>query len=379
MTPVAAAPTRPTNCAKFVGRTVSTSVLAALLLAQPQPGFAQHAAGRLSVTEVWVADGYTRLEGLTRVAGAAESRLGTVWITSARPARLLVVDPSGDGGHDFIAAKDGDGPGELAGPNRLAVMPDGNVAVYDLRRKAVEIFSPDGKPVRRVRLPLNVSWPKGFAALASGGFALSGGVMGNDFAIHQFDESGRYVRSWSEATEAEEWMARLVGTGGALHALPDGSLLYSRGAPHEIVRYDIPSAGGGEPRGHTIAAVEDLLDAPGDDVLIHGTEDGIPFTTFDVWYPQSRAVFGLEDGRVLNVITRSDGDQPRTIWQLFESGQLSGTGGGPLVVETQTDGRIYEPWFLCSNGDILASRRDPVGVTTIVRLRLTLDGERLGA
>ena len=329
-------------------------------------------APHLTVTEVWVADGHTRLEGLTRVTGVAESPLGKVWIASARPARLLIVDPSTGGEDDLIAARDGDGPGELRGPTRLDIMTDGNMAVYDLSRGAVEIYTSDGKPVRRLMLPIAVTWPKGFAALASGGFVLSGGVIGNDFAIHQFEESGRYIRSWGAAMDAEAWEARPVGTGGFLDALADGSLLYSRGAPHEIVQFEVSAASHeGEPPRRNIAALEGLLEEPGDAVLIHGTEDGIPFTTFDVWYPQSRAVFRLEDGRILNVVTRTDKGPPRTIWQLFEP-----TGGVPI--ETQTVGHLYEPWFLCANGDILATRRDALDVASVVRLRLALDGEELG-
>ena len=324
---------------------------------------------RMAVTEVWVADGHTRLDGLTRVTGVAESPLGKVWITSARPARLLVVDPSTGGESDYIAARDGDGPGELKGPARLDVMPDGNMAVYDLSRSAVEIYSAAGEPVRRVMLPIAVSWPKGFAALPSGGFAISGGVVGNDFAIHQFGESGRYIRSWGAAMKAEAWEAKPVGTGGALDVRPDGSLLYSRGTPHEIVQFEVQSVGDGEPSRHVVAAMDGFLEEPGDAVLIHGTEDGIPFTTFDIWYPQSRAVFQLEGGRVLNVVTRSDGGTPRTIWQLFEA------NGGTLI-ETQTKGHMYEPWFLCANGDILATRRDALDVASVVRLRLVLDGEQ---
>ncbi len=356
------------RAAKLVGWTVP-----GLILNLPFYAVAQDVQGddpRMAVTEVWVADGHTRLEGLTRVTGVAESPLGKVWITSARPARLLVVDPSTGGKGDYIAARNGDGPGELMGPARLDVMPDGNMAVYDLSRSAVEIYSAAGEPVRRVMLPISVSWPKGFAALPSGGFVISGGVVGNDFAIHQFGESGRYIRSWGAAMKADAWEAKPVGTGGALNVRSDGSLLYSRGAPHEILQFEVRAVGDGEPSRHVIAAMDGFLEEPGDAVLIHGTEDGIPFTTFDIWYPQSRAVFQLEDGRVLNVVTRSDGGPPRTIWQLFEP-----DGGAPI--ETQTKGHLYEPWFLCANGDILATRRDALDVASVVRLRLVLDGEKL--
>jgi len=115
---------------------------------------------------------------------------------------------------------------------------------------------------------------------------------------------------WGEGMKSDSWEARPVGTGGALDALPDGSVLYSRGAPHEISRYEISPDG--EVLGHPVAAMEGLLsDLDDGDVLVRGTDpDWGAYTTFNIWYPQSRAVFGLSDGRILNVITRSDGDQP---------------------------------------------------------------------
>ena len=39
----------------------------------------------------------------------------------------------------------------------------------------------------------------------------------------------------------------------------------------------------------------------------------------------------------------------------------------------RTDGHIYEPWFLAADGDILATRRDDLGVVSVVRLRLALE------
>ena len=280
---------------------------------------------------------------------------------------VLVVDPSGKKEDDFIVAREGDGPGELRGVDRIAVMPDGNMAVHDIGRNAVEVYTPEGRSVRRATMPLGIGWIKGFAVLLSGGFVLSGGVMGNNHAIHHFDQTGAYIRSWGEPMEAEDMMAQFVGTGGALSALPDGSLLYSRAAPHEIIRYEIPAIG--NPQGRAIAALENLLRSPGDDVLFKGVdEDGVPYTTFRVWYPQSRGVFLMAEGRILNVITHSN-DNPElrhTIWQLFSP-------AGDLEAEAKTAGVMYQPWFQCSNGDILATRHDALGVASLVRLRIAIE------
>ncbi|WP_423928880.1 hypothetical protein [Candidatus Palauibacter sp.] len=274
----------------------------------------------MTVTEVWVADGHTRLERLADVSGVAETPLGTVWIASS--TEILAVDPSDpSGARDvMVTERKGDGPGELLGAERIAITPDGDVAVHDLGRGAIEIYSAVGEPLRRVPLPFSVTWTKGFAVLASGDFVLSGGVPWIEAGLHHFSAAGEHLGSWADAAQAEEWLARVVGTGGALHALTDGSLLYSSGAPHSVVRYEPPPTGGGEPVGRTVSEMPALLEAPGDAVLVKGVdEEGVRYTSFDIWYPQSHAVFGLDGGRVLNVIRRRDGGGDlETVRQLFE-------------------------------------------------------------
>jgi hypothetical protein len=337
------------------------------------------ASGRLTltVTEVWVADGYSRIERVSDVRGVAETPLGTVWISSS--AEILAVDPSDpSGARDvMIAEGEGDGPGELQSAHSMTITPDGHVAVHDLGRDAIEIYSAAGEPLRRIQLPFSVTWPKGFAVLASGDFALSGGVPWIRAGVHHFSAAGEHLGSWAEAAQVEDWLARVVGTGGALHALPDGSLLYSNGAPHAVVRYEIPPVAGVEPARRTVSEMPDLLEAPGDAVLVKGVnEEGVSYTSFAAGYPQSHAVFGLRDGRILNVIRRQreDGDR-ETLWQLFEP---RSPGSGPathaLVAERIVD-VSYRLWFLCDNGDILASRSDALGVDTVVRLRLNI-GQR---
>ena len=116
-----------------------------------------------------------------------------------------------------------------------------------------------------------------------------------------------------------------------------------------------------------IAAIPDLLDAPGDAVIVEGVEDGVPYTTYYVTYPQSRGVFQIGEGLILNVIVAADDGQ--SIWQLFDPSRTTADGHSTLIAETRT--RAYDPWFKSHNGDILAVRKNlDTDVPTVVRLRL---------
>ena len=320
---------------------------------------------QLTVTEVWDYDGSAELGGFSYIEGLGEAGNGTIWVSDASPGsgRVVLFNPLTD--EATVVGQLGEGPGEVLSTTIIAIDPDGNIAVYDLARSSVELYSPTGEPVRRIRLPLRVTWVKGFAILPSGDFVLSGGVVGVNSAIHQFSREGRFLRSWGEAAQADKyWEASLVGTGGGLHALPDGSLLYSQGAPHRITHYLPTDVGWSE---NHIAAFPDLIDAPGDSVIVEGVEDGVPYLTFYVTYPQSRGVFQIGEGLILNVIVAADDGQ--SIWQLFDPDRTTADGHSTLIAETRT--QAYEPWFKGHSGDILAVRKNlDTDVPTVVRLRL---------
>ena len=341
---------------------VSTFVPGGMPIVSAQERVLSH---QLTVTEVWDYAGSTELGGFSYIDGLGEAGNGTIWISDASPGsgRVVLFNPLTD--EATVVGRPGEGPGEVLSTTIIAIDPDGNIAVYDIARSSVELYSPTGEPVRRIRLPLRVEWVKGFVILPSGDFVLSGGVVGVNSAIHQFSREGRFLRSWGEAAQADKyWEASLVGTGGALHALPDGSLLYSQGAPHRITHYVPTDEGWSE---NHIAAVPDLLDAPGDAVIVEGVEDGVPYLTFYVTYPQSRGVFQTGEGLILNVIVAADDGQ--SIWQLFDPDRTTADGHSTLIAETRT--QAYEPWFKGHNGDILAVRKNlDTDVPTVVRLRL---------
>ena len=319
---------------------------------------------QLTVTEVWDYDGSTELGGFSYIDGLGEAGNGTIWVSDASPGwgRVVLYNPMTD--EATVVGRPGEGPGEVLSTTIIAIDPDGNIAMYDIARSSIELYSPTGEPVRRIRLPHRVTWVKGFDVLPSGDFVLSGGVVGVNSAIHQFSREGRFLRSWGESAQADDWEARIVGTGGALHALPDGSLLYSQGAPHRIAHYLPTDEGWSE---YQIAAFPDLIDAPRDAVIVEGVEDGVPYRTFHVTYPQSRGVFQIGEGLILNVIVAVDDGQ--SIWQLFDPDGTTADAHSTLIAETRT--QAYEPWFRCLNGDILAVRKNlDTGVPTVVRLRM---------
>jgi len=73
-----------------------------------------------------------------------------------------------------------------------------------------------------------------------------------------------------------------------------------------------------------------------------------PRVFFDWHFPQSRGVYALSDGRILNIVTFAA--EGRSLWQLYEpDGLLAGLGDIP---------RAYVPWSVTSAGTVLASYTD---------------------
>ncbi len=264
----------------------------------------------LAVTEAWSSEASPWTADLSRVVGLGSSA-GTLWISDALPGRLHVVDLASD---RLLATKtQGEGPDEVDAPGLVAAMPDGRIAVYDLGRVAIDAFSAAGEFERRLRLPVRVAWTKGFAVLPNGNFVVSGPVSGVDGAIHEFGSDGVRIASWGRMAVARDPRAAMIGTGGALHALDDGSLLYSQGAPHRIVRYSLRGdveAGTDRWREEAVAEAPEMFDAPGDAVVVEGEdENGQWFRSFHVTYPQSKGIYARDDGSILNVVSMEDDDR----------------------------------------------------------------------
>lgn len=337
----------------------------------------------LELHEVWSTEGKAVGDGLTTITGLAETGDSRIWILDAWPTqgRVLVLDPE-----TMIAevvGRIGDGPGEVRFPTDIAITPNGRVAVYDAVRRAVEIYESNGEPVRRVQLrgaAAGFGGIVGFAAPASGGYLVSAYSASDASAIHHFDDEGKWVRGWRDRypprsafpkTEsmATVMMAQQAGTGGWVHALPNGSFLYSQAAPHEIVQFDISSTPANGWVARTVVSIPELFEEPGAEVVEKTTtEDGRTHTTFRTAWPHSMAVFRLRNGNILNVV--DFGEEERWLWQVFDPSGSADGAGAVLVAEASLDQK-YIPQFLCENDDVLATVKDATtGVFYAVRLRM---------
>ena len=259
-------------------------------------------------------------------------------------------------------ARDGEGPGEVEGSDRIAVMPDGNMAVFDYSK--IEVYTATGESVRRVRLAVEVAWPKGFAVLPTGGFVISGGILSIGAAIHHFDPDGQLVKSWEEQSPALGFRERIVGSGGPLYSTNTG-LLYSQSAPHRIMLYEYAEGSWDvdPPQGRMLAELPGMLVHPGDGVIFESGSGEDWRRRFLPYFPQSRGVFQLPDGRILNVVVFKDDGY--SVWQAFGSPEEG------VMAQSRVD-EAYVPWFLCEDGTILATRLNPeTDIPVVVRLKMT--------
>lgn len=304
------------------------------------------AVASLDLIETWSSDEVDGVE-LAWVDGVAETPTGMIWISDPSTPAVISVDPRG--GDPTVIARGGDGPGEVQSPDRIALTPAGNVAVFDLER-GVELFTPAGDHLRRIRFRVLLSWPRGFAALDGGRFVVSGGLPGVPGPLHLFDADGSLLASWEQPSDATA----------------DGGLLYSQAAPHRIAKYSFSPEPSESPRGTPVAEMPSLLRHPGDGVVVETGEGASLSRSFRPHFPQSAGIFQLDDGAVVNVIVYKDDGY--SVWQVFrrdESGRVRLAGEARAEV-------AYMPWHLTTDGDFLASRTDPAtDVPTVVRLKLT--------
>lgn len=102
--------------------------------------------------EVFAVGGATGEEwaSFTAVTDIAFDAAGRLVLVDNRQKRVVIV--TADGRHLRDVSRPGDGPGELRSPTWLAPMRDGRLVVYDLERRSLLAFGPDGELAEHVRL-----------------------------------------------------------------------------------------------------------------------------------------------------------------------------------------------------------------------------------
>ncbi len=220
------------------------------------------AAQRLSITEAWSTTGSPSVHEFGSVAGVAELGNESIWVSEGL-GRAALIALGATGRSTRIAAKEGKGPGEVGGPTLLAKTAAGGLAVLDVSQVAVQVFNPAGRFVERITLSARVHNPKGFAALRSGQFLVSGGISRNGYALHLFGADGKLITSWHPIPQTRDPWAGVMVAGGPVYEMKDGSILFSQAAPHAIIRF---GRLGGQPQ--VLGSDPALLRPIGDDFIL---------------------------------------------------------------------------------------------------------------
>jgi hypothetical protein len=305
-------------------------------------------AQEVTVHELWATKGTVELLEFGTIDGMAEAPDGSIWLSDGQSQ--IIVRLTADGVPTSVIARSGDGPGEFRAPHRIVRTHDDEMAVFDIRRRSVEWFDGAGTFTRRTALEGMLSNPKGFGVLPNGDVLLSGGSFTNDRALHRFGADGKSIMSWfpiprprvEPQSRISQVNARQVA-GGPVFVLAEGIILYSNAAPHHIIRF-----APGDTVGVTITSDTELLDDIVDEFEVERIRDGHTVISPRWSFSQSRGIFVLPDGVVLNIVTFEDED--RSLWELYSA------GGNRRRVDV---GRSYWPWNVTRSGDILAHYRDP--------------------
>lgn len=82
------------------------------------------------------------------VTAARFDREGNLYVLDSQAGQVTVVAP--DGSFLRTVGKPGEGPGELSSPSRFTVLPDGDVAVFDISHRGFVVYDADGEYLRTV-------------------------------------------------------------------------------------------------------------------------------------------------------------------------------------------------------------------------------------
>lgn len=273
-------------------------------------------------------------------AGMAAWPDGTIWVGDDQ--QVAVWELSSDGSGSRKLTWSGSATGKVDELRQVAVV--GDSAFLIRGRDQLDMGTRDGSATRHLDLPPLQTW--GFAALADGGFIVSGGGYPGDphydHSVHRFDRDGTLTASWHPAFEHEDWRVVNYLTGSAVGLTGTGDLLVSDLAPFRITRYleidpDRP-----------VLIVEDEDVIPSSE-LTRATAPESPSTIYQLRWNRSRYVGEMTDGNILNVaLYYSDRrGRPYSLWTVV-------TADGSILASTRHD-KAYRVWDRTPDGAYLAS------------------------
>ncbi len=122
------------------------------IAAAPPPAFAQDRPLTADFPEVYRAGGLSAPDWAQFSGRGAVSfdGSGNLFVLDTRAAQVIVIDPRGE--HLRSVGRSGEGPGEFELPFQLVVWRDGRFAVSDMLRESIQVFAPDGRFDRILRM-----------------------------------------------------------------------------------------------------------------------------------------------------------------------------------------------------------------------------------
>ncbi len=222
-----------TSC--VVGRAVVATAMFVGLVGRPERLVAQPSTLRemFGAAQVTVTD-----DDLSTPSDYAVFRDGSVVVTQFPDSRVAKYSAAGK--LLWRVGREGSGPGEYQQPYRVCALPDESVLVFDVRATVWTLLSPDGAFKRTLRPDLRILNPGSLLCAPNGSIYVSGVTRdprGSRFAIHQFNASLQYQKSFGELPDTDDpQLLRHIGA-GTLKAANAQSFYHVRIAPYELVRY----------------------------------------------------------------------------------------------------------------------------------------------
>ena len=181
-------------------------------------------------------------EQFGNIVGLGFDGVGNLYVLDQQADRITIVAPDGGYVRDF--GREGEGPGEFRTPTRLAVMANGDVAVFESIRNAFHIFDGNGGLKRTLRIPGNplptllpeldshldgdvmVLIPNGVVAIVSRAMMATGGQVGANGATRPVE---RLVLGGEEVL-VEEVTTAWAPPPGLAHSQEAGSTVVTVGS-----------------------------------------------------------------------------------------------------------------------------------------------------
>jgi hypothetical protein len=291
------------------------------------------------VTEVTRTIGWSSAP-FTEVNDMVATASGVVVVVDSNTPALWTWNPETGAVQEL--AREGDGPGEVRNPYQVAQRPNGGVAVYDLKRAAILLYSASLEYEDMFQVGL-ISNPKDFIVLADGSFVIAGGRISNPRHLYRFAADGRELEAWGDASPDVGPIAQVHVAGGALRRGPDGAWFFGFAAPYQILRFPGPRLADPD----VVARDDGLLPPPTQEGLVKETDFGA--TAFLWWHDRTTGIVPIDRDQLMTVVTRFyTGD---SVWTIHAA-------DGSVTARSEVP-RAYYLFGRLDDSRVLGSYRDP--------------------